>query len=306
MYGKRPPNPRFLLLLIGVAAVAGVFFFNTHTDSVISPIPEEPVVRQTILSNIFTRKKKPDDLKDKIQRAIDNQWSNYSVYVVDYTSTFTMGINETVIYNGASVNKILILAALYDYAKQGEVDFDKTITPQQDDIQDYGTGSIRYDPPGTAYSIKTLARLMMQKSDNTAAYVIANHVMGLTNIQQLVSGWGLTQTDMIKNTTSNRDMELLMRKIVDGKIVGTSLTEEMLGFMKDSDFENRIPGDLPSGVTVYHKTGDGDNGEIHDVGIVTHGNTAYYIGILTSNAGDPEAASKLEAKISKIVYDFLR
>ncbi len=147
---------------------------------------------------------------------------------------------------------------------------------------------------------------MMQKSDNTAAFFLGNYVVELPTVQSVINNWGLAQTDIANNKTSNKDMELLMRKIYNNNVASPAHTAEMLGFMKDSDFENRIPGDLPRDATVYHKTGDGETGEVHDVGIVTHGNTAYYIGILTSGAGDPEAASKLEAKISKIVYDFMR
>jgi len=292
------------LLLLGIAIVLGIVVWNRSPDEIISPIPEDPHVATPIFSKIFTRKKNPDTLKQKIQEAVANQWNNYSVYVVDYNAPFTVGINETVIYDAASVNKIPILAALYVKAQNGEVDFDKTITPQPDDIQDYGTGSIRYDPPGTAYSIKTLARLMMQKSDNTAAYVLANHVVGLNKIQTLANGWGLTQTDMIKNTTTNRDMEILMKKIYDGKIVGTALTAEMLAFLKDSDFENRLPALLPQDSTVYHKIGTIDGG-VHDVGIVERGKTRYYIGVFTDGVADVEAAEKLIAKVSRMVFDYL-
>ena len=304
MYERRRPRPRFFLLLLGIAVVLGIVVWNRGTDEIISPIPEDPYVREPILSKIFVPKKNPDTLKQKIQEAVANQWNNYSVYVVDYNAPFTVGINETVIYDAASVNKIPILAALYVKAQNGEVDFDKTITPQPDDIQDYGTGSIRYDPPGTAYSIKTLARLMMQKSDNTAAYVLANHVVGLNKIQTLANGWGLTQTDMIKNTTTNRDMEILMKKIYDGKIVGTALTAEMLAFLKDSDFENRLPALLPQDSTVYHKIGTIDGG-VHDVGIVERGKTRYYIGVFTDGVADVEAAEKLIAKVSRMVFDYL-
>jgi beta-lactamase class A len=147
---------------------------------------------------------------------------------------------------------------------------------------------------------------MMQKSDNTAAFLLGNYVVGLPKVQSIIDSWGLSQTDMVNNKTSNKDMELLLRKIYNNNVANPSLTAEMLGFMRDSDFENRIPADLTKDVTVYHKTGDGDTGEVHDVGIVTHGNTAYYIGILTSDAGDATTASQLEAKISKIIYDFMR
>lgn len=295
---------RILLLSLFLIAATGLYVFTKEkTWPVISPIQSDAYTK---VLGIFSVRKSPEDLKKRIQAAVGNTFKNYSVCVVDYHSNFTMGINESEIFDAASVNKLPIMAALYNEVQNGKVNFDRVVTLQAEDIQDYGTGSIRYDPPGTTYTVKTLVRLMMQKSDNTAAFLLGNYVVGLPTVQSIINSWGLTQTDMANNKTSNKDMELLIRKIYGNNVASPPLTAEMLGFMKDSDFENRIPGDLPSDVTVYHKTGDGETGEIHDVGIVIHGNTTYYIGILTSNAGDPEAASKLEAKISKIVYDFMR
>ena len=110
---------------------------------------------------------------------------------------------------------------------------------------------------------------------------------------------------MTNNKTSNADMALLMTKMFRGDVTNASATAEMLGFMTNSDYEERIPGDLPKDVTVYHKIGNGDTGEIHDVGIVVHGDTKYYVGILTTGVTDDDAAEKLEAKLSRIIYDFM-
>ncbi len=304
MYGRRRANPRFFLLLAAVVVGAVAFYFKPTTEAVISPIPEDPHVAKPVFVNPFVRKKNPADLKAKIQETIAGEWSNYSVYVVDFKSSFAMGINETVIYDGASVNKIPILAALYDYVQKGKVNLSETITPQPNDIQDYGTGSIRYDPPGTAYSIQTLARLMMQKSDNTAAYVLANHVVELSNIQSHVEGWGMAQTDMIDNKTSNKDIALLIKKIYDGQIADRARTAEMLAFLKDSDFENRLPPLLPEDAVVYHKIGTIEGG-VHDAGIVVRGDTVYYIGIFTSDVTKVESAEKLIAKVSRVVFDYM-
>ncbi|MCX6794093.1 MAG: class A beta-lactamase-related serine hydrolase [Candidatus Gottesmanbacteria bacterium] len=295
---------RILLLLLFLILATGVFVFaKEKTRTSVSPLQNDAYTK---VLGIFSVRKDPDTLKKQLQSSVGNTLKNYSVYVVDYHSNFSMGINESEIFTAASVNKLPIMAALYNEVQNGNVNFDRVITLQPEDIQDYGTGSIRYDPPGTTYTVKTLVRLMMQKSDNTAAFLLGNYVIGLPTVQSVINSWGLTQTDIVNNKTSNKDMELLLRKMYGNNVTNPALTAEMLGFTRDSDFENRIPGELPPDVTVYHKIGNVDNGEVHDVGIVIHENTIYYIGILTSNAGDPEAASILEAKISKIVYDFMR
>lgn len=295
---------RILLLTLCLMVSTGLYVYSREkSQPYVSPLQNDAYTK---VLGIFPVRKNPDDLKNKIRSAIGDTLKNYSVYVVDYRSNISLGVNESEMFTAASINKLAIMAVLYNEAQNGNVNFDRVITLQPEDIQDYGTGSIRYDPPGTTYTVKTLVRLMMQKSDNTAAFLLGNYVVGLPKVQSVINSWGLTQTDMANNKTSNRDVELLLRKIYSNNVANPSYTAEMLGFLKDSDFENRIPADLPRDVTVYHKTGDGETGEVHDVGIINHGNTVYYIGILTSDAGDATATSKLEAKISKIVYDFIR
>lgn len=275
--------------------------------SVLSPIPE-PTQQEKKPSksfSFFQKKKNPDELADKVNNAINGAISDYSVYVEDYTSDFVMGLSESEIFTAASVNKVPILAALYEKTKDGSVDLDKTITLQQNEIQDYGTGSMRYDPVGTVYSIKTLARRMIKQSDNTAAYILGNEIIGLDFVQELVTKLGMTQTDMINNKTSNKDMAILFRNIYENAIASKALTQEMLSFLKDTDFETRLPGSLPPSVTVYHKIGS-EVGKVHDVGIVTDGTTTYYLGVFTNDITDDAAAEKLIATVSKIVYDYLK
>jgi beta-lactamase class A len=302
---KRRKVPRWFTYLIfwGLVILVGWRGLLVKTEPTLSPVPED-VQAATSFTSIFKKAKKPEDLKAKIQEAA-RDWTNYSIVVVDYKSSFRMDINDTVIYTAASVNKLPILAALYYYSEKGDIDLDKVITIQAADIQDYGTGTIQYDPPGTTYSIRTLAQLMIKKSDNTAAYVLANHIVGIKKIHDLMASWGLTQTDVVVNKTSNRDTSLLVNKMWNRQVVGEALTTEMMGFMKDTDFENRLPSLLPEGVAVYHKIGT-EVRVIHDVGVVTDGKVTYYIGVLTSDVPDEAEAETRIAEISKLVYDFMR
>lgn len=299
---------KFLLLytlIVSLAAFLTNTIQNQKERTIVSPIQENHESNIPAVVRFLTHEKNPDTLKNLVVATIGDDWKNYSVVVEDLNSNFSMSINESVMYSAASINKIPILAALYVNAENGTIDLDSMITTQPGDIQDYGTGVIRYEGAGKTYSIKTLARLMMQKSDNTAAYMLGSQIVGLDVIQSLVSSWKLIQTDMKSNKTSNKDMATLMKKIYRHEIVRDALTEEMLSFMKDSDFEDRIPGLLPEEATAYHKIGTGI-GNVHDVGIIKAGNTEYYVGIFTSDIVDEEQTSKKVAEVSKAIYDFMR
>src|SRR3989344_254021 len=85
------------------------------------------------------------NLKKDIQAVINNPQGSYSVYFNDLNNkNLSFGINENTIYTAASVNKAPIIAALYNLAKKNRINLDEQITIQNNDIQDYGTGSIRY------------------------------------------------------------------------------------------------------------------------------------------------------------------
>lgn len=272
--------------IIGMIQIPSIFFSKSPTD-------------------LPTSAKSNTRLISQLQQILDKNQGTYAVYIYDIQQGQGAGLHEETVFTAASVNKIAILAAVYHLAGNNEADLEKIVVPQPDDIQDYGTGSIRYAPTGMPYSIKTLARLMMEKSDNTAAYILANHIVGIEKLQQLVNEWGMTQTDMANNKTSPKDMSILMSKMYKGEITTKPLRAEMLDFMQKSDFDDRLPKGLPEGITIYHKTGD-EVGKIHDAGIIDMPNKPYFLGVFTSDIIDEQAAKDAIAEISKAVYEFMK
>lgn len=290
----------FLLVLF-------VFVINKFRSQsqIISPLADSESTFK--LTKIFS--KKPKDIKNisdiipQIKNLINNQKGTYSVYIYILRTNQSAGVNESVAYTGASLNKVPILAALYFEAQNGKIDLSERVTVQQSDIQDYGTGVLRNEGAGGVYSLKNLAKLMMEQSDNTAAFILDQKI-GDNRVQELVDSWGLSQTDMKNNLTSNKNMADLFMKMYQGKIVNQPLTLEMMDFLNDSDFENRLPGELPGNIEVYHKIGT-EIGYIHDVGIIDLPENPYYLGVLSSDISDENQTEKTIADISKLVFDFM-
>lgn len=243
----------------------------------------------------------PKELKENMQKLIDDKKGNYGISFLNLTNGDSFGINDKEIFTAASVNKVPIVAALYALENKGEIDFDEQITLQESDIQDYGTGSLRYKGAGGTYSLKTLAKLSLKESDNTAAYVLGKRI-GTETIQKLMSAWGLTQTSIDENTTSPQDMQKLFVKIYRNEITSEGKTEEMLSFMTDTDIEDRIPALLEKDTKIAHKTGDAV-GSLNDVGLIYHGSDVYFLAVLTSDIGDTERQTK--QTIAKIAEDIV-
>lgn len=239
-----------------------------------------------------------------IRKRIDETQGVYSVRFESFSTQESFGINDELMMTAASVIKIPILAGLYSQAKAGTIDLSDTITISSSDIQDWGTGTIRYQEPPVTYTLRELARLLMEKSDNTAAYVLTHRVIGQNELQGMVEAWGLTGTNVKTNDITNKDMNKLMNLMRSGEIAG-EMTDEMIGWMDDSDFEDRLPFLLPDDVTVYHKIGN-EVRVVNDVGIVARdGKFEYYLGVLTAEIPDEAEAKKTIAEISKMVYEYL-
>lgn len=295
--------PYLLGLLFLVGTVIYMLTGKPASPHMVSPLPDE--VAPNILTRLFGKKKDMNVLRTRLMQTIGTSEPNYSIFVYDIKNSASLGINETALHTGASVNKLPILAVLYYLAQKGTIDLDSIVTIQKDDIQDYGTGTIRYQEPGIQYSIKTLATLMMKQSDNTAAYILANHTIGMSMLQTILNGWGLTQIDMANNKISANDLFLLMKKMYEERVANHALTLDMFSAMKDTDFEDRIPAKLPAGTTVYHKIGTGV-GVVHDIGIVVSPTTTYFVAFLFSNVKNEQETTARIADLSKTIYDFLK
>lgn len=243
-----------------------------------------------------------NDLKKEIAEITKGKKGFYSIYYKDLKSGTSFGLDEHQIETGASVNKLPIIATLYYLDRQGKISLDDKITILKKDIQDYGTGSIRYQKMPQTYSLRNLAKLALKQSDNTAAHVLSLKI-GEDNVQKLVDSWGMKQTNMKNNKTTTFDMSLLFEKIYKNEITDIPRTKELLESMTDTDFEDRLPKDLPNGTKIYHKTGDGE-GFVHDLGIVETEKGVYFLGVMTSDIGEDEAETKNTiAEISKKIFE---
>lgn len=141
----------------------------------------------------------------------------------------------------------------------------------------------------------------MEQSDNTAAHVLGVR-LGADNVQDYVNSLGMLATNLDNNTTSAKDMGTILGDLYMGKVVNSALKLELLDFMKDTDFEDRLARNIPKSVSVYHKAGDGV-GFVHDAGIIDDGKNPFILVVMTSEVPDIEHAKSTIGKIAKFVYD---
>lgn len=247
-------------------------------------------------------KEKPVDvIREEVVNFLKDKEGNYSVYYEDLKSEESFSIHGSSVITAASINKLPIVGYLYYLAQKGEIDLQETIVIQQSDIQDYGTGSLRYEKPGKSYTLQHLAKLALKESDNTAAHILTIR-LGEENIQSFAVQNGMFATSMADNDTSARDIGKFYSLLYNNKITGKALSQELLEYMEDTEFEDRLPVLLPEDVHVFHKTGDGV-GFVHDGGIVSTKDGAFVLVVLSSNVSDEGKAKETISKIAQIIYE---
>lgn len=225
----------------------------------------------------------------------------YGISVIDLASGQKLDLDAAEPMNAASVNKLEILAALYHEVEAGRVHLDTTLTLNAANIQDYGTGVIRYQPLGMRYTLDQLATVLIEQSDNTASYMLAQY-LGLPTIDKLVTGWGLMSTIVGQEVSTPQDAARFMQLLYEGKLANAADTQQMLDYLTHTAFNDRIPAGLPAGVVVAHKIGTQVNVE-NDVALVRLPGRPYVLSIFAKDVTEANAVP-VEQAISRAVYQY--
>ncbi|HEX5847666.1 MAG TPA: serine hydrolase [Rubrobacter sp.] len=230
-----------------------------------------------------------DALRKELQRIAQIYPANYGVVVFDPSSGETIAMGADQQFDAASLGKLPTLMALYKAAANGEVNLKDEISMQASDVQAYGTGVLYTYPIGYTMTLRECAQHLIKQSDNTA-WKMLDRYLGTDYIRAELYRAGATSTEYwIPNITTPNDVLLMLEKISDPSYTTPYLSNEMLGLMQNTEFEDRLPQPLPEGTRVSHKIGYFGS-TFADAGIVfpkgaEHTKEAYFIVVMASETG---------------------
>jgi beta-lactamase class A len=103
----------------------------------------------------------------------------------------------------------------------------------------------------------------------------------------------------LDNTTTARDLMILLRAIGERRVPGAA---EMIELLARQELNQGIPAGLPPGTRCAHKTGDITR-IFHDAALVLPARgTPYVLVVLTRGIADQQQAERLVADISRIIW----
>jgi beta-lactamase class A len=235
-------------------------------------------------------------------------------------------INPDVSFHAASTMKVPVMMEVYRQAATRKLKFDQRI-PIKNDFVSLADGShyslsgesdseqSLYKRIGQPETIRELVRLMITVSSNLATNLLMERVTP-ERVMDLMRTIGADNMHVLRgvedgkafqkglnNTTTARDLMIIMRLIAERRAVSAKASDEMIKIMLDQKFNQGIPAGLPKDARVSHKTGSITRIN-HDAAIVyLKGRKPYVLVILTRGIEDENRAHKLIADISRAVYE---
>ena len=216
----------------------------------------------------------------------------WSVYVCDLVNN-TEGAVQDARMQAASLIKLYIMGAVYE-------NYDNIIAQ-------YGQTSVDSN-----------LKSMITVSDNDAANTLVSYLgsgdssAGMSVVNDFCSQEGYSSTHMGRlllasnqyddNYTSVSDCGHFLKKVYKGNQESDAHAQAEFALLAAQTRRNKIPAQMPSGVSVANKTGELSDVE-NDAGIIYNSQNDLIIVFMSENVPQPGSAQSTIASLSRQIYD---
>lgn len=222
--------------------------------------------------------------------------------------------DPAMILPAGSLIKLPIAAAAYEQVAAGHWRPDDPFT-LTDDNRAGGTGVIKDQPSGTAFTLDQLIEAMLLHSDNTAANMLIDRFGGVEPVNAYAARLGMGQTTLrrklydqaaqargLENTTTTGDMALFLQRLSAGQVVNEAVSGRLLGLLAGRAQQDRdwMLRDLPAEVPAAHLTGILP-GYRADAGIIMLDGQPYVL-VLFARGPDDAEIERAIARVSAEIY----
>ena len=229
-------------------------------------------------------------------------------------------------FHAASTMKVPVMIQIFRDADAGLLRLDDSLTvhtafPSLVPGEAFTVGkeddsdSTLYESVGRNRSVRELLELMITRSSNLATNILIERV-GAVRAQASARALGAWSIQVLRgvedgqayraglnNTTTARDLGVLLIAIVQGRAASRPSCDSMLAILGRQEFNEGIPVGVPPGTRVAHKTGWIGEVVYHDAAVVYPARGGpYVLTVLTGGIKEDSVAHNLVADLSRLVY----
>lgn len=216
--------------------------------------------------------------KKAILSELQSMKGKVGFYYKNIVTGETLGFNEKEAFLPASVVKLPLLMGMLLLRSRKETDFSEMVHIRQDQ-KIPGCGAVRHMTGDVDLDVETLYKLMITISDNTATNALFRHY-GAERISEVFHELGMQGTQFnreyydfekenqgIQNYFVPEEIGILLEKMYHKTLINKESSELLEHILLEQQINHKIPGKLPMGFPVAHKTGEEED-KSHDVGVV--------------------------------------
>lgn len=275
-----------------------------------------------LLSTLAMYAQKTDKiLQNKIATLLEGFNGEAGVFVLDLKKNKIATVNPDTIYPTASMVKIPILIGVMHKINSGELLYHQPMTYTDSLFYSEGDDMLASFKSGEKIDLAKVLMLMMSTSDNAASLWLQGLAGGGALINKYMDGLGMKYTRVNSRTegrrgdwevygwgqTTPRELAMLMKMIVENKIINKTISERMLRLMGRQYWDEYALSQIPPNIFVADKGGavDASRGEI----LYVNGPHPYIFSICTKNNKDQSWESGNEAwvltrKLSALLWNY--
>lgn len=244
--------------------------------------------------------------KTEILQRVSALPGDVGLYYKNLVTGESFGYRERDMFEAASVIKLPIYAVIMKLAAEGKVSLSEIITCRDEDKLP-PCGALYFFTGDVDVDIQTLCGLMISLSDNAATNLLIRR-FGLDFLNEEFKKIGLKDTHLerrlfdpesaakgMENRIVPAEMGELLESIYRHEFVNEEVSAAMEKLLLEQQINHKIPGYLPEGTPVAHKTGE-DDGITNDVAVVYAKEP--YVLCFASNRTDVPAAERAIREIA--------
>lgn len=245
-------------------------------------------------------------LEAEIRSIATSHPGTYGVVVWQPGSGKRVSVNAERSFQSGSIAKLPVFMALYRDTAAGRVDLGERIRMSPSDVRP-GTGVLKDRQPPVTLTLRRYAYHLISDSDNTA-WTVLHEYLGRPRIRAEIVSVGATPThyEYANHSTTPQDVLKMLESISDPGYTSPELSREMLSFMTDTSFEDRLAQEVPPEARLAHKIGIlGDT--FADAGVVYpegEREEHYYIVVFSEGANRGASRSAMQ-EMSSAAYESL-
>jgi beta-lactamase class A len=193
------------------------------------------------------------------------------------------------------------MAYFHQYERLKEIEH-KSVIVEADQLDDE-FGTLYQKGSGYTLNLREAVKLSITQSDNTAAQVLTRYIDS-QDFEAVYNGLDVDLRQEGKSVIITvKEFSSLLKALYFSSVINKKHSQELLTYMTNTTFHDKLPAGVPSSIPVAHKIGVVQDQLYTDCGIV-YVPRRHYILCMMSASDEDEARTRMKS-VSSEIYSFV-